>query len=72
MNRWRAASAFRTSARAFAMRLLGTQAAGAESLLALLAAFDGHGELDLFLLGQQRLAGRRLEVEAQVVSVVGP
>src|SRR5207249_10852261 len=44
----------------------------AESILAVLPALDGHGELDLLLLGQQRLASRRLQVEAKVVSVVGP
>ena len=52
--------------------LLGAQAAGAETLFGLLAGLDGHGELDLFLLGQQRLAGRRLQVEAEVIGVVGP
>jgi hypothetical protein len=40
--------------------LLGPEAAGAEALLRLLSRLDGHGELDLFLLGEQRLAGRRL------------
>ena len=72
MNRWRAASAFRTSARAFAMDFSERRRPARSRSSRLLAAFDGHGELDLFLLGQQRLAGRRLEVEAQVVSVVGP
>ena len=38
---------------------------------AVLPRLDRHGELDLFLLREQRLAGRRLEVEAQVISVVG-
>ena len=52
--------------------LFGTQTAGAEALFALLAAFDGHGELDLFLLGEQWLASRCLQVEAKVICVVGP
>ncbi len=31
------------------------------------SSLDGHGQLDLFLLGQQGLPGSRLEVEADVV-----
>ena len=72
MNRWRAASAFAHLLARLGDALLGPQTAGTEAFLPLLAALDGHGELDLFLLGQQRLARRRLEVEAQIVGVVGP
>ena len=72
MKRWRAASAVRMSRRAFAMDFSDRQTAGTEAVLRLLARLDRHGELDLFLLGEQRLSGRSLEVEAQVVSVVGP
>ena len=35
--------------------------------LGLLAVLDGHGQLDLLLLGEEGLAGGRLEVEADVV-----
>ena len=52
--------------------LLGPETPGTEAFLPLLAALDGHGEFDLLLLRQQRLAGRRLQVEAKVISVVGP
>src|SRR5206468_6067387 len=52
--------------------LLRTEAAGAEAILGLLAALDGHGKLHLFLLGEQRLARRSLQVEAEIISVVGP
>ena len=72
MNRCRAASAFRTSWRAFMIDLLGPQAAGAEALLPLLAVLDQDGELDLLLLGEEWLARRRLQVQAEVVGVVGP
>ena len=44
----------------------------AQALFRLLPGLDRHGELHLFLLGEQRLAGRRLEVEAKIVCVVGP
>ena len=60
MKRWRAASALRTSRRALRDALLRAQTAGAEALLGLLAALDRHGELDLFLLGEQWLARRGL------------
>ena len=60
MNRWRAASALRTSRRAFAMLFSDRQTPGAEALLGLLARLDRHGEFDLFLLREQRLASRRL------------
>jgi len=52
--------------------LLRPQTAGAEALFALLARLDRHGEFDLFLLGQQRFTRCRLEVQAQIVGVVGP
>ena len=52
--------------------LLGTQAAGAEPILGLLACLDRHGKLHLFLLGEQRLTSRRLQVEAKIVCVVRP
>ena len=72
MNRWRAASAFADGRAGLRDDLLRAQATGPEPFLGFLACLDGHGELDLFLLGQQRLAGRRLQVEAQVVRIVGP
>ena len=52
--------------------LLRTEAAGTEPIFGLLTALDGHGKLHLFFLGEQRLAGRSLQVEAEIVSVVGP
>ena len=50
--------------------LLRAKAAGAESLLGVVPALDGHGKLDLLLLGEERLPSRRLEVEPEVVGVV--
>ena len=72
MKRWRAASASSDVAARLRDALLRAQAAGAEAILGLLAALDGHGELDLLLLREEWLARRRLQVQAKIVGVVGP
>ena len=59
MKRWRAASASHVPAR-LRDALFRPQTAGTKAVLALLTVFDGHGELDLFLLRQQWLTGRCL------------
>src|SRR6266511_893177 len=50
---------------------LGPEAAGAQALLGLLALLDGHGELDLLLLREEWLACGGLQVQSEVVGVVG-
>src|SRR6266542_10058 len=52
-------------------RAIRAQAAGLQAVLGLLALLDGHGEHDLLLLGEERLSGRGLQVQAEVVGVVG-
>src|SRR5918996_513402 len=52
------------------------QATGPEAILGLLAPLDGHGELDLLLLGEEGLTSCRLQVEADIIRrdrlVAGP